>query len=147
MSKKNGHYVTYTPGDHFKYHNKMSPITKKKIMLICDELSSRFGGGCKFLPEPITEGGIEMVDWRDKKPKEYKTIRLHGIGKWPWVVHETVENDWKNSDDVISDYPVEIHTWLKAFDGAPCWTNHELNIIREVFEDYGFSLCKKRRKS
>jgi len=119
-------------------------------MLICDELASRFGGGCKFLPETVTEGGIEMVDWYNKKPNEYKTIRLHGIGKWPWITQEEMQDNfelWRNSDDAISDRPVEIHTFLKAFYGAPCWTKYELNIVQEVFEEYGFSLCKKRTKS
>jgi hypothetical protein len=33
-------------------------------------------------------------------------------------------------------------TWLKAFDGAPKWTKHELDIIKKIFNNHGILTSK-----
>lgn len=137
------------------------PVTTKTIVDLCDMLKARFeeryGGTYRFVPEPITEGGIVMVDWRGREmapDSAYKTVRTghdRTHGNWPWIVPGT-EASWRAQPAAVifsstrdeahreyDDSTPELALFFKAFHGAPCWTREELEIIRGCFHSLGFA--------
>jgi len=107
-----------------------------------------------FIPEDITEGGIEMKNFPNKKPKHYKTMRIFPksenrcSGRWPRISQNLNIDDWKDNYEVIfknreSNKKFLIPTFLKSFHGAPIWNKEELENICQAFNIVGFSYIKK----
>lgn len=82
--------TTYCPG--FTIKTKTTPTTKD-IAIICTELEKKFGGGYKFRPEAISEGGIIMEQWPNK------TMRIT-FSHWPFITQDTYEK-WKTEDPKV----------------------------------------------
>jgi hypothetical protein len=118
---------TYTFGFNFSINDK---VTKHKIYNLCNDLNEEFKGKLLLQPEKITEGGL-LVTWPDQK-NEYKTIRFitsdHFNRNWPWISDDPMKS-WKNNNDVIWPVSGKFGTVLKSFNGAPCWTISELELI------------------
>lgn len=154
---------TYTSG----YYLILSrDITNKDIASICRDLNTAFNVDgiteYAFAPEPISEGGIEMVSWPGKTGDEYKTMRIHfsSCGNWPFIERnnavEFMDNletqviglkttNMRNKGRLAPGNPIS--TCLKAFDGAPVWTVEELDIFAKVFEQYGITCSGKIKPS
>lgn len=66
--------------------------------------------------------------------------------KYPHV-SKTVIEDWKDSDDILIPSGVLIGTFLKAFHGAPLYTQEELEIWNECFAEIGMIKKGKRKIS
>ena len=61
---------------------------------------------------------------------------------WPMVPHNVME-EWKNNEDIILQKGLSIKTHLKAFHGAPVFTESELKIFCECAEKIGLKLDSK----
>ena len=95
---------------------------------VCQRLEGAMPG-YTFCVDRIFEGGIEFVDWPEKKSgKEYKTIRFCSSDGFPFY-------DDKTSDDTSFHLNRSqcVCFFLKAFYGAPAFTKKELNIFKYVF--------------
>eukprot|EP01083_Nonionella_stella_P226602 804593_1 len=131
---------TYTSGFTLK---STKDISKNDIYELCISLNTNFGKGYGFLPEPISEGGIEMVSWPDKEAKMYKSMRI-GIkyngnkGKWPWANINTVMQQWQGNQEIIFAKNQSMSTFLKAFHNAPSWTIQELELFESSFRSIGY---------
>lgn len=136
-------------------------FTTTDAAALCDDLSRTFGPGYVFAPEAICEGGIEMRGWPGKMPGQYKTFRFgasSNFGKWPWIVPGTLEQ-WRHSPPAVVFRHLErrdamsrtgrstsiLPLFLKAFHGAPCWTEEELRLVRGCFERLGFRTQNRPR--
>jgi hypothetical protein len=127
---------TYTSGFNFSTNDK---VTKHNIYNLCNDLNEVFEKKLFFQPEKITEGGL-LVTWPDQR-NEYKTIRFVASDcsnrNWPWISDDPMKS-WKNNNDVIWPIPDNFRTVLKAFDGAPSWTNYELGLIAKCMTKHLF---------
>jgi len=135
---------TYSNGPTFELQHD---ITKGDMISICEKLGLVFGVEHTFIPEPITEGGIKIENFPNKKNGSYKSIRFHykEAGKWPWV--DLLKLDvWKDNNEVIFTKLGKITTVLKAFHGAPCWSIDELQKLTTVFEQFNINLVKNSRQ-
>ena len=120
-------------------------LTNKDVIKVCQLLNERFGEGYEFKPEAITEGGILMKQWPNKKQGEYKTLRFSfpHDGQWPTISDNLIE-EWKTGQEQIifksenNNKDLILSLRLKAFYGAPCWTLQELRILEECFQKIGF---------
>lgn len=124
-------------------------ITTKHIVTFIDELSRSFGGGYVFRPEPISEGGVEMINWPGKIAGAYKTVRFHfqAHGGWPQIDGDGVLEKWRREQAVViwhNSGAFRGSLFIKAFDGAPCWTKAEINIVLEALRTIGFKCTKPR---
>lgn len=144
--------MTYTHGLLFISKTKRQ-ITKHDIYLLCLKLQEKLGAGYKIMPEAITEGGIEFVDYPNKKKDEYKSMRMrsscNGVGRrgWTQIPMDFKLEDWKNNNDSLytlfeGEKKLQISTFLKAFHGAPVWTKEELLHIADIFQEFGFTYIK-----
>jgi hypothetical protein len=135
--------ATYHSGFEYKV---TTPITKQVFVGLIDELTEAFGAGWKFVTEPITEGGIEITNWPGKLPKHYKTLRLLRRD-WPTITPNWRE-EWCSSSDVLLDVTPTKDSWngtfLKAFHGAPAWSQKEIDMFIQVFESHGMIIRKKK---
>ncbi len=130
--------TTYTYG--YRLISKKD-ITKNDIIILCNMLNKEFENESpkiKFVPEPITEGGIQFIF--EGNERWYKSIRL-GIrdkrGKWPYIELSTVFDEWNQNNDVVINKKNEFQLFLKAFHGAPVFTVDELKIFEKCFEQIG----------
>jgi hypothetical protein len=147
-------------------------ITKDDIVKLCESLQNKFNstvaGNEKYIfePECITEGGIVMKSWPGKKEEQYKTMRIWFSkapgGSWPFV--DNPMELWH--DDMLPILNIEtynreylgtsfssrkpkrskkepIHTFLKAFRGAPLWTTKELIIFEHCLDSIGLIRASK----
>jgi hypothetical protein len=101
-------------------------------------LNAKFGQGHEFIPEAITEGGIEWARWPGKKAGMYKTFRLHcHEHKYPTLKERGGET---TAEEHVA-YPLtgkkRMGTMVKAFGGAPVWTLKELRAFGEALEEAG----------
>lgn len=131
---------TYCPGPRFSV---TEPITTRNIGTIIEVLTSVFGEGYEFQPEPISEGGIIMTKWPGKEG--FKTIRFNfgrqTNSKWPWVTDGAFAGTTTIWDKVgLEKY--KGGTYLKAFYGAPVWTPEEVQHVVHAFDAAGF-VCLK----
>lgn len=148
---------TGVPGPSF---HMRTDVTKGRMYDIIRDFAAKLGPGYVLDLEPITEGGIIFRSWPGKDPeknkKQYKTIRFNCADrKWPMIEPDVTLRDWNlpGERDVVV-YPSEvygvgqmIHTFLKAYYGAPCWTLKELNALSAVLRDHGLFLVKGRKGS
>jgi hypothetical protein len=96
---------------------------------------------------------------------KFKNIGLYGVSKkhlqklgvdhlvdkpyepdWP-VVPKNVMEVWENNDDVVLEKGLTIETYLKAFHGAPVFTEDELKIFGECSEKIGLIIDSKYPKN
>lgn len=150
--------VTYTEGPRLGFNQ---PLTKGDYHSICEELSNRFNKTFSngeedsyiFQPEPITEGGIVMVQFPGKKDQMYKSIRHHirtesfANVDWPFIDEKTVMDSWYKNNTIIIPSKTNASTRLKAFYGAPVWTIDELNIIKSVLIKNGIKVTHMPKKN
>jgi hypothetical protein len=130
---------TYTPGYRFKFEGD---ITTKTMVELIDSLEAQFGEGFRFVPEAITEGGLELVAWPGAHiDGAYKAMRFRvssGAGEWPWITNATL-SQWRTQGASVIWEPlggkrtVEGTLFYKAFTGAPCWTRAELEKVKAAF--------------
>ena len=117
-----------------KYNASPAGFTFKDVEDTTVELNETMPPGYKFAAEPISEGGIEMIDWPGKT-KGYKSIRL-GIGNWPWLTDGTPSVSDVTLERRYTNLPEgQFSTFLKALDGAPSWKARELDIVKRCMAD------------
>ena len=63
-------------------------------------------------------------------------------GEWPWLPPNVME-EWENNEDIILHKGLSIGTYLKAFHGAPVFTECELKLFCECSEKIGLKLDSK----
>lgn len=120
-------------------------VTKRNFVKILDELTVAMPD-YTFEPAKISEGGIDVTSHKGiphDVSGPYKSFRMHAT-KWPLIKSDWRET-WKDSDEVLYEKKTRISIWLKAFDGAACWTFEELDTFRDVFLRHGI-VIKARRK-
>ena len=61
---------------------------------------------------------------------------------WPYIPPNVME-EWENNEDIILHKGLSIETYLKAFHGAPVFTESELKIFCECSEKIGLKLDSK----
>ena len=124
---------TYTHG--FKL-NVLHNLSKGDILSLCNQLSTAFGPGNEFRPEPIGNGFLIWAQWPGKDAEGYKCMRLFADRdqsyRWPWI-HQDVMEDWKENPDIVIPKG-KYYTFLKAFHTAPMWTQDELKRVKECLE-------------
>jgi hypothetical protein len=64
---------------------------------------------------------------------------------WPCVPVNVME-EWENNNDVILEAGLSIGTYLKAFHGAPVFTEDELKLFGECSEKIGLEVDSKYPK-
>jgi hypothetical protein len=64
---------------------------------------------------------------------------------WPYVPVNVME-EWENNNDVILEAGLSIGTYLKAFHGAPVFTEDELKLFGECSEKIGLPVDSKYPK-
>ena len=132
--------------ENFRVCYTSRDITKADIVNICSSLNREFMlnklGNHEFEPEPITEGGIIFKSYSGHGP--YKSIRFLMNRNWktvypdkPWTLNDTEVVLVKNN---------RIDLFLKAFHGAPKWSNEEKLIFKRVFCNNGFTTNKRGLK-
>lgn len=155
------HLVTYTSGYNLKVTRS---ITTHDLMHLCDRLqavfSAKFGGEYVFQPEPISDGGVEWIQWPGKAGEQYKTMRIR-FQQYCWVpqdveelraqdpviIHQlyhkirltnaTREQYLQQPDSFTIERSQKLSTFLKAFEGAPQWTTAELALFGECLMEIG----------
>ena len=89
-----------------------------------------------------------MIPLKKKDVNVYKSFRFdcnNAKTWWPWIRNDL--DKWVNNGDVIFLGAKEIRTYLKAFYGAPVWTNDEIDTISDVLRKYGIVRKNKKRIS
>ncbi len=112
-------------------------VTFGDLRRVCARLNAKFGQGHEFIPEAITEGGIEWARWPGKTAGMYKTFRLHcHEHKYPTLQERGGET---TAEEHVA-YPMprtrkkRMGTMVKAFGGAPVWTLKELRALADALE-------------
>ena len=146
LTMKKDYNVTYTNGP-LLYFNK--DLSKKDYIEICNKLNHQFEETFQnkeyvFQPEPVSEGGLEMVKFPGKKESMYKSLRHplrtkeHDEPEYKsQIITQNVMTEWLNDETIIIHQGLYSDTTLKAFYGAPIWTLEEIKIICNVLSDYG----------
>jgi hypothetical protein len=88
-----------------------------------------------------------MNPWRvsDKYLKKLGVLHIVENNKkfdWPTIKPNVME-EWENNDDVILEPGLSIYTHLKAFHGAPVFTENELKLFCECSEKIGLKADSK----
>jgi len=136
----------------FKFYiPALRPLTTRRIARICDRLSSWFtehyGAEYRFEPEPISEGGLQIVAWPGKKEEQYKSMRFHimndrhTMADWPQIVPGKTIEEWRNNAPKNIFSSPWGYTFFKAFD-APVWTRDEVAMIVSAFESFGYRVLR-----
>ena len=123
------------------YNNRRYPspvsCTIAQVREMCAMFEAAFPG-VKCRPEPISNGGVELTDWPGKmgggrKWHEYgyKTFRFLCTTGYPWI-DETTRDD---ASFVLSAQDGTVTIKLKAFKGAPAFSDAELMAFRRIFEE------------
>jgi hypothetical protein len=127
-------------------------ITKNDMFELCNNLGNRFNSyyninNYSFSPECITEGGIVFDNFN--KIDCYKTMRLYPSDKKGnrirnlyGIIHDNIKEDWVNNTDILIYKNEYINTFLKSFKGAPEWTNEELKIFIDCFQNIDIYIYK-----
>ena len=102
-----------------------------QVRTMCTRMQEMFPN-CSFAPERIREGGVQMTHWPGKQDREYKTFRFASSDGYPWVDDATNDGHPFFLSRREQDY---VTIKLKAFHGAPPFTDEELVAFRIAFED------------
>lgn len=105
-----------------------TPPSKGDIVKICADLGRLLGG--TWVPEPISEGGVERVY---EGGRGYKSVRFGG-SSWPFITEAWVGTDIAPVTQTFA----EIVLNYKASGGAK-WTKAESKIVKETLCRHGFS--------
>lgn len=127
------------PKLHFGNFKTLLTCTFGDFVHCCERITSELGEGYLCVPEKIHEGGILFKKYPNKKNKfEYKTFRLN-FRNYPFMedTYDTFLNLRLNVQSRFLD------TTLKAFHGAPRFTNHELTVIMNQLAD---TFTQERRR-
>ncbi len=113
-------------------------VTFGDMRRTCRSLNAMFGPGHEFVPEAITEGGIEWISWPGKTAGMYKTLRLH------CAEHDYPTLYEPGGVDVADEHVAyllakeksarRMRTVLKALEGEPVWTLKELRVFAVALE-------------
>lgn len=129
-------------------------ITMADILALCGAANvlPMYQGVCRFVPEPITEGGIKFV-FLEEDEQKYKSIRLRvnggastfrwingygGSGEWPMLGGEEV-----NGDLVVMREGFKFTPFLKSFKNASAFTQDELRAWVPLFAEIGLTQTGK----
>lgn len=129
---------------------EIGELTTKSVVSLLDSLHESFGPGYTFGPEPITEGGIQMLSTPDgplRRPM-LKTARFligKRHGRWPFITPNTIEG-WRRQPGQEIWNNAEGELYFKAYFGAPVWTPEEVKKLVVSLTEVGFK-CKKTRIS
>jgi len=128
-------------------------ISKKEFVLLCHNLQYKFNNyyntnEYSFSPECITEGGIVFNNFNNET--KYKTMRMYFTDEKGWTriknlygfINNDIKEEWKNDENILINNNVYIGTYLKSFRDAPKYTNNELKIFKECFENIGLYIEK-----
>lgn len=123
------------------------PLMRKHIFLLLKSLENVFGTGWVFALEPVTNGGIQIVDWPGREAGMYKTLRFASMGvedtiHWPWIEHDSIKQ-WEHSSELIVVCKCAFGTVLRAEGGAPPWTLREVEQWAVAFEILGAVVRRK----
>ena len=127
--------TTYASWNVF-YNRQEHPIpvtcTIAQVRTMCDMFAAAFPG-VKCRPEPIGEGGVELTDWFGKHGGGYKSFRFSTSKGYPWV-------DQTTRDDTSFELSFRgtLTITLKAFHGAPCFSDAELAVFRRILKEVVF---------
>ena len=98
-----------------------------------------------FIPFKSIQG-INPYRVSDNHLKKLGVLHLKEVDNskfdWPPVFPNVMEK-WEGNNDVILESGLSIQTWLKAFHGAPVFTENELKIFCECSEKIGLKLDSK----
>jgi hypothetical protein len=124
-------------------------MTKHDMVALCHALEQRFGEGNKFKPDAIGGGFINWIEWPGMTDSSsgYKCMRLSSNDSWPWVEADAMTKWADNKEDVIVKMGKTYHTFLKALDAAPAWTEDELNVVEKCLVEFGFVNVSRRCKN
>ena len=137
-------------------------ITKGSMIDLCHILNAKYADKhITFEPEPITEGGIVYVfDPKYYPDGAYKTMRIcfrnpkgkSGRGDvrigesciCNWApVRPDVMTAWEGDPTILLSANLSITVNLKAFHGAPVFTQDELRVFIECARQVGFRANSK----
>lgn len=110
-------------------------LTKGHMHSICAALGQCFGDGYSFMPAQFSEGGIVFTSFPEG---QHKSLRFC-LRRWPDVPAGWM-HEWHDSNDIIVSSPIKITAKLKAFYGAPVWTEDELIKFNDVLSSFGWQL-------
>lgn len=94
---------------------------------MCSMFEDSFSG-VKCRPEAITEGGVELTEWPGKDSKGYKTFRFISSQNYP-----RIDNDTPDDASFVLSRNGRVAIKLKAFEGAPAFSDEELSEFRRIF--------------
>jgi len=128
-------------------------ISKKGFVQMLLNMQERFNDHYKtndysFNPERISEGGIVFNNFNNKE--KYKTMRLYFLDKqhgncvkslYGRITDDT-KDEWKENNEILVGKNLYLGTFLKSFRDAPKWTNDELKIFIQCFNDAGLTIYK-----
>jgi hypothetical protein len=166
------HYTTKMPNWAGPRFTLLQSVTTHDMLTIVNMLSAAFGPQYTLKLESITEGGIIFTNWPGKSstvrnsytysPTGYKSFRINVLNNGYWGLVN--EEKWKNDPSkIIWNVPLRLtnpvrgirrlkrlevkgYFFLKAYDGAPDWTQAEVDVFVRVFEVYGFKCTHKKLK-
>jgi hypothetical protein len=127
-------------------------ISKKEFVELCNSLQQSFNSyyntnEYSFSPELINEGGIVFDNFNNTT--EYKSMRIfftdeNGCRHIPLYgfINKNTKEEWNCDEDILICNNAYIGTYLKSFNNAPSWTNRELLIFKNCFENIGLFIEK-----
>lgn len=123
--------ATYASWD-LCYNKRRNPTavtcTIAQVRKMCTMFAEAFPGvTCE--PEPISDGGVLLTDWPGKL-KGYKSFRFLCSKGYPCID----ENTRDDASFVLSALG-RVTLKLKAFEGAPAFSDAELVEFRRIFEE------------
>ena len=117
----------YECGPKLNKMYKCNVCTFGDFVRTCERITSELGEGYLCVPEKIHEGGILFKKYPNKKNKfEYKSLRVR------WMNYPFIKDTYDTLDAHtlrVEHSCIFLDTTLKAFHGAPRFTNHELTVI------------------
>jgi hypothetical protein len=123
---------TYFTWDLCHRHNPSAdPLrcTYGQLRQLCAQMQMAMPGTA-FRPEAITESGVEFADWPGRAANEYKTFRFLTATGVPWIGEGTPDG----ASFCLSNDQGRVSLKLKAFHGAPAFSDDELQHFRHIFE-------------
>lgn len=120
-------------------------VTTQTIAAVIRNLQEKFGPGYYVVPEPITEGGIQIQSWPGKPADaSYTMIQTArfaeiqpGAGRWPHIGPTTL-SAWQTEPTTLIWRQTNGHFYLKALNGAPVWTPEEVKKLADAFSSQGW---------
>jgi len=101
-----------------------------------------------FIPAHSVRGNNAwgVSDKHLKKLGVYDIIKSNTMFDWP-IVRPNVMEDWVSDNEIILYAGFSVRTYLKAFEGAPVFTENELKIFGDCSEKIGLVVDSKYQKN